>query len=272
MDVQTNVLNFIDRQMQKLDSQDKIPIIMAGDIFDRWDTPLSTVNYFSMILKNWSRPIIAVAGQHDMPYHDTSIDVWRTSWWTMNSIAFAYSAYSYSHSFTHNKIRYALYPWGDDGSLFDSQISVLHKYVYKGTCTIPGIDKTHNAEAIAQSGMATKFIVCGDNHSPFLYVNEGKPTVVNCGGILQRTTTEQNQHKYMYVLYDDKTVDTIPLPLGEFLTQDEQSRVIQIEEMEEMTKLNESISLKETIMDWVKKQPIKVQKIIIESMKGRLHV
>src|SRR5688572_18895632 len=50
-----------------LEATAKIPVICAGDIFDRWNPPPELVNFALRFLPNG---MICVPGQHDLPNHN----------------------------------------------------------------------------------------------------------------------------------------------------------------------------------------------------------
>lgn len=60
----------------------KLPLFIAGDIFDKWKVSPDLVNMTIRHLRDWPAPIYCVPGQHDLPYHSYP-DVQKSSYWTL---------------------------------------------------------------------------------------------------------------------------------------------------------------------------------------------
>jgi len=65
-------IEVMDEICQIADQQDVDIVLVAGDLFDTFNPPVEAVNLFYRTLKqlsrNGSRPVIAIAGNHDSPY------------------------------------------------------------------------------------------------------------------------------------------------------------------------------------------------------------
>ena len=63
-------------QVDEIASYQQVPVLCAGDVFDRWNSPPELINF---AIKNMP-PMWAVPGQHDLPHHRLD-EVHRSGLW-----------------------------------------------------------------------------------------------------------------------------------------------------------------------------------------------
>lgn len=169
-------------------------LLIAGDIFDSSKTPVWFVTKMAQVYKKLFKHLITgfCYGQHDLPYHSyTDKKDSPTYNWALIT-----ESVEYGNSWERD------IQWDD--------VTVIHRYAYKGVSEIPNMDPT--CESSWYLERAKRIVITGDNHVPFINRSNGK-THINCGGILGRTIREKGKHKYLYVIKND-ICDKIPLNAG----------------------------------------------------------
>ncbi len=183
-------------EISGLQHEHKCPVLCAGDVFDRWNSPPELINFAMDYLPDnfW-----AIPGQHDLPYHSYD-DIKKSAYWTLvrtNLIKYMHPETPTAISDTNKNIVSMGYPWGyevkplgpqQEGTL---RIAVLHEYNW-----IPGKEYPSAPTTSKLSGKRKNFkgwdIVCiGDNHKGFMR-RIGKTTFFNCGSMMRRKSDEKD--------------------------------------------------------------------------------
>lgn len=189
-----------------------LPIVIAGDVFDKPMQPPELVNFVIEIFSTAPNEIYSIPGQHDLPYHDRN-QIYRSAYWTL------FLAGRMHHLATPTRIPEGLvlhpFPWGvditppvkgDDGLL---HVAVVHAYCWQEGCTYPGADVEGHADAFRGKLKGYDFAVFGDNHKGFL---NGR--LLNCGTLMRRKQDERMYVPQVGVLYSDGKIITIGLNVG----------------------------------------------------------
>jgi predicted phosphodiesterase len=182
-----------------------LPIIAAGDIWDRWTQPPAVINF---IIDNCPR-MYAIPGQHDLASHayenrergaygtlvraGTLIDLLPDEWHQIGDRVYVQG-----------------FPWGSNtaDAATDPRpgviaIAAVHQYVHNGdhTCHRQATEEQSAANLKGLRG----FHVChfGDNHIPFEFRTRDNRLVVNTGGFYRRVADQQSHQPGAVVLYRD---------------------------------------------------------------------
>jgi hypothetical protein len=181
-------------QLSELQKKHKCPVLIAGDIFDRWNSCPELIN---MAIRAMPDRVYAVPGQHDLPYHNFG-NLRKSAFGSLvlaNRIELLKPGETVA---VRNNVAVTGFPWGSPitppnspGSL---QVAVIHAYVWatKNT-TYPGAPANRRVtdSFLKQSLADYDVAVVGDNHKGFLYVPPKKGTTIfNCGCFIRRKLDE----------------------------------------------------------------------------------
>ena len=183
----------------------QLPVICAGDIFDRWNAGPELINFAIDYLPK----MYAVAGQHDLPHHNLD-DLHRSAYWTLveaGTITNLESGRAYA---VNDMVLYG-FPWGVElGGLIRGDgnqllIAVTHAYIYDQGHRYPGASKTSHLGNFVNRLRGFDVAVFGDNHSSFL-ATAGNCNVINCGCLFRRKQDERSYKPSVGLLYDDGSI------------------------------------------------------------------
>lgn len=184
--------NYI-RQLRQLSLS--APVIVAGDIFDRWNAPAELIN---MLLKELPQ-IYAVCGNHDLCNHDYS-QLHRTAYGTLVEAGKIINVEPGKPVDVAGWHPFRLYgfPYGfpisplEKGNGLVTEIAVLHAYVWTDKSGgYPGAPEDQKGAAIKEKGKGFDVILTGDNHSQISMTTK-PPLLYNPGGFLRRRMDERH--------------------------------------------------------------------------------
>ena len=215
-----------------------LPIICAGDLFDRWNCQPELINF---AMEHVPHGMYCIPGQHDLPYHDNSL-IHKSAYWTLA----AGHVIQHLSENSSDKSRYPCHPietvtggilylwpckWGekpeslkDKHNIFTggSNVAVIHGFCYAGKVPYPGASFESgltNGWSEHLKGYSTA--VFGDNHMGFstdlpLFVGPMKGlntdiitcNVFNCGTFMRRKSDEISYRPQVGILREDGTVET----------------------------------------------------------------
>lgn len=228
-EIQWEKIEFINKLQKKYE----IPILLAGDLFDKWKVPPRLESY---AIYNLPDDIIAIPGQHDLKNHnlnlinETSFNVLisagRINREDNNWISFKGQCHGTIRKCYDNIPTIPLfyyihtYPYGipikplkNDSSRQKGarNIAIVHQFTYIGR-TWPG-NTASNARKLLRSLPGYDLIVCGDNHKTFVVEEDGR-LLVNPGSLM-RMDADQIDHKPCVFLYyaKDNHVEPVYIPI-----------------------------------------------------------
>ncbi len=187
------------------------PVIYAGDIFDRWNSPPELINF---AIKHLPKGY-AIPGQHDLPLHNME-DIEKSAYWTL------YKAGVLKHispKCVGTEIGFPKYP----NSLIDVhafpfgfpiqenkrknnliQIALVHEYVWIKDASYPNAPKEKKIDYTKNKKGRIKgydIIVYGDNHKGF-WVGFEDAQILNCGTLMRRKSDEVDYQPQIGLLLD----------------------------------------------------------------------
>lgn len=228
-----------------------IPMICAGDVFDKAAPDLLTIN----MLRNWIREnqidFWAIPGQHDLMNHSVT-HLNKTGYGTCTEILDLCGFNTYLSGYDRRVaypteprkqpplmvnasgsdyyVRIYGYGW-EQGPSVDNEVleqsggpvnvyrvAITHEYVYgdKGT-SHPGAGGSYHASHLVEEYKNFDMVISGDNHTPFEYrKNKKTPLLINCGSVMRRSIKQRNHKPTVVVLslQDEKLIACrITLPL-----------------------------------------------------------
>jgi len=195
-----------------------LPIICAGDIFDKWNASPELINF---ALEHLPDGMYCIPGQHDLPSH--RMDLMHRSGYGVLVRAKKIKDISGKLFITPKDL--ALYGFGweeevepvseeeeDDPSNRKAflHIAVIHRYIWTDDKKYPGAPDTSRLTAFSSLLRGYDVAVFGDNHKSFLS-KSGSCTVFNCGGFIRKKTDEIQYSPNVGVIYNDGSVKPVKL-------------------------------------------------------------
>lgn len=184
------------------DIADGLPILVAGDVFNRWNP---TPELISFMIRNLPPRIVAVPGQHDLPLHNYE-DVKKSAYWTLKEAGIITDVPAGKSYLLTNKVMAHGFPWGTELKPHKKEyddtldIALVHKLVWWKK-PFPNAPENGQVDEIRKSLNGFDVIVSGDNHEPFLYEN-----LFNGGCFIRRRSDEMHRKPHIGVIYSDGTV------------------------------------------------------------------
>lgn len=184
-----------------------LPILCAGDIFDRWNTPPELVNF---ALTHLPDDMICVPGQHDLPNHRMD-QIHRSGYGVLvkakkirdisglvtgNLGGFQVHGFGWGQPLPKGTIR------GDQKLL---QVALIHQYCWTENRCYPGAPPQAHVSAFKKQLEGFTTAIFGDNHIGFA-AKAGRCNVLNPGGFIRRKSDEIGRAPTIGIIYEDGTV------------------------------------------------------------------
>lgn len=177
-------------EMRILTDTHSCPLIIAGDIFDKWNSPPELINFAIEEFSKFKHGVYCIPGQHDLPGHNYG-ERYRSAY---HSLVLASVIVDLEEPEVVSQGNVVLYPfpWGfsvapltgaPNGGLI--HLAVVHAYIWKAGCSYPGADEGKLVANVKESLKGYDAAVFGDNHIGFL---AGK--ILNNGGLMRRRIDE----------------------------------------------------------------------------------
>jgi hypothetical protein len=205
------------------DKNKMLPILLAGDLFDRWDSPPELINF---AIEHWPKTkTYAVAGQHDLPNHSLEY-IHRSAYWTMVGAGTICNFNMGYLTRIHPKVYAVGFPWGcglDPGGVLrtgwgaqdpdEKIVAVAHTPVWSGNRPFPDATDDSFVTAVMKRFQGFDVVHTGDYHkTEIVHRQPGwhppMPTVFNPGTFLIRKSDEIGHAPKVGVLHADGTVKT----------------------------------------------------------------
>lgn len=186
------------------------PLIIAGDIFDKAKEASTYLLTELRILfdKYELSNVYAIAGNHDEPNHNFNL---------LKNSCFQIAENMGIFSNLNNKgllleKNLFCYPFYDDfdnlEEVEDTEIYVIHQFVYAGKKPRPNAPEIGNANNILRLFPKAKIVIAGDNHDGFVYQHPvTEQILVNCGAIIRDTAAQIDYKPRVYIVYNDLSVE-----------------------------------------------------------------
>ena len=194
-------------QLGDLAAAHTAPIICAGDLFDKWNSPPELIN-FAM---NHLPFMYTIPGQHDIPHHNYN-ELHKSAYWTLVE-AGRIKHLEPGMPIEINGFFATGFPWGYTPSAVHTSwksnslnLAVVHSYIWTSKHCFPGAPPPSQHLAKFKKMLKGFDAACfGDNHSGFL-AGKNKPYVINCGGFLRRKIDEMSYKPSVGLFHKDGTI------------------------------------------------------------------
>lgn len=180
------------------------PIVIAGDVFDRWSSVNSPAELVNFLLHELPDNCIGIPGQHDLPEHRYDA-VTRSPYWTLVSAGAIRNLAPNNPVKIKNLVLHG-FPWGYELAPLSCEkesgeihLAVIHAYIWnKDVGGYPGAPVEQTVEAYNEKLVGYDAAVFGDNHTSLL---SGK--IINPGSFMRRKSDERNHRPMVGILYED---------------------------------------------------------------------
>lgn len=209
------------KQLRDAAQQKKVPIVIAGDVFDVWRSSPATINFALRMMQGFQWGIFAVPGQHDLPNHSYT-EIERSAYWTLvRAEVMVNLKPDRVHEDYNGQLLMQGVPWGFEippgemsGECPPVLLAVVHRYCWMMGKSYPDAPKENHAASISRQLAGYDAAVFGDNHKGFL-AECNECTVLNCGGFMGRTSDERDYAPRYGVLYDVGTIRRVAFDISE---------------------------------------------------------
>ena len=261
-------------QLRALVAEYKCPVICAGDIFDRWDSPPELINFAMEYLPKMT----AIPGQHDLPNHEYD-SKYRSAYRTLELSNILWgssvSRCAFSGVVVHK------FPWGKPvepmkGVQSNIRVALIHSLIWKKGHTYPDAPETSNIKAWMDRLDGYNIAVFGDNHDGFIDTSNSCQ-ILNCGCLIRAKSNERDYRPSVGLIYDDGSITRKHLDTSEDKWIDHEPKKVDSEVAELKDFLQELHSLGVSKLDFrtavecyleTNKVRKSVRKILIDSMEG----
>lgn len=186
----------------------EIPVVVAGDYFDKPTPPPELVNWAIAHMPF----VYGIPGQHDLVNHSYK-DLKKTSFYTLvqaGKIKLLKPGEPVD-IMGPTPIRLHGFPWSHMAVPLEKpcdiaiDIAVIHKYVWTKNTGYDGAPPEARLNRLTGSLRGYDVAVVGDNHSPFRST-QGRCLVYGCGGFLRRKSDERKHRPSVGLLRADGTI------------------------------------------------------------------
>jgi len=202
-----------------------VPVLCAGDIFDRWDSPPELIN---LALTNMPE-VFAVAGNHDTPEHNPK-QLHRSAYQTLvqaDAVIHLNPGGTYSAGAGGKTSVLAVgFPHGAEldrrrgGATGLQTVAVVHTYCWWGNRPPnPSAKPEQHVDVLLGKLKGFDHVLFGDNHASCVgqgFANEtgswqGKTSFVNAGCLIRRRTDERKYAPAVWLLHRSGDISAVEL-------------------------------------------------------------
>lgn len=211
-------------QVREIQNRFKVPLLCAGDIFDKWN-PVPELIYFA--LKELPDDMYCVPGQHDLPNHRFDL-MSRSGYGVLQKAKKIRCVATHTnsevparqHLWLGNRALYG-FGWEQDIT-FPMQseeyqtIALVHKYVWTKGKGFPGAPEEAKLPALRKQLKGYQWAIFGDNHKAFserMLWDNPWTQVINCGPLIRRKVDEISHHPCVYGLMENGGFNKYPLDI-----------------------------------------------------------
>ena len=203
LDVQAGYL----QQVRDLCPHPKFPVLIAGDIFDKWNPPPELINF---ALEHLPERCLCVAGQHDLPNH--RMDHMHRSGYGVLVETGRILNLTPNCPFTVHEMSVYGFGWNEKITPPRArrknapQIALIHQYCWTVKSGYPGAPAEARLVEFMKPLKDYGVAVFGDNHEGFLKNLKTGTTVLNCGTFIRRKSDEIKYKPSVGFIYSDGSI------------------------------------------------------------------
>lgn len=172
---------------------DDVPILCAGDVFDRWNSNAALINF---AIRNVPK-MHAIPGQHDLPLHRYDM-MDRSAFDTLQLAGVLNVLEPGVFTLVSDGIHVQGFPWGTPVEPLRAEfrswpglkVALVHSFLWLDKSTsYPGAPETGQVSEAKKNMEGWDVVVFGDNHRGFL-VEDDDLSILNCGTVFRRRSNE----------------------------------------------------------------------------------
>jgi|694.fasta_scaffold01606_16 hypothetical protein len=194
----------------KASSRWGVPIVCAGDVFDRWNPSSELVRFAIQKLP----PLNAIPGQHDLRYHDYESRL-RGAYGCLVAAEILWDIpVGRWDGVPAEMVQVWAMPWGrwepptKAENFYGIKLGVLHKYAWSNQFNCHAkADESSRFERLYPNLDA---MIIGDNHIPWML-----PNVMNHGGFIPQNADQKSLVPHYGVLMSDGSIEKHPYDVPE---------------------------------------------------------
>jgi len=201
-------------EIKKLQKKFGCPVICAGDIFDKWNSPPELINFAYDNLPE----MYAIPGQHDLPLHNYD-DIKKSAYLSLVNTDIIQNILP-DCCVKKGRLLICGFPFGYEVVPFQPRkdlisIAVVHEYrCIEGKNFLQAPDESYLYQN-EKNLMGYNVIVYGDNHQGFeTFVNKNS-IIFNCGTLMIRKIDEITYKPQVGLLYEDGKIEAWKLDTTE---------------------------------------------------------
>lgn len=255
------------------------PLLLAGDIFDKWKQPPETITFLINMLREFPR-VLAVPGNHDLPNHQYD-DRERSAYHTLECAEVLTTIHPHGYLRLTEDILVYGFPCGyqppckmkENKNLLS--IALIHDYIWITDADYPGAPIERRFDQYNKKLKGFDLACFGDNHTGFCCDRLKRP-LINCGTLLRRKMNEKDYEPMVGLIYDDGSIEDHKLDCSEDKFIDIDQGLSLIESALDMTEVISSLSeladqasnFIDAVHNWMEKNGIKgrLRKLIQDSL------
>lgn len=215
--IEPDIFEVIDRKMRVVydyaEEHDSLGIIVGGDVFDKYNPPISTIASAIELFSRSPKPIYTVIGNHDVPGSniervDSSalgILAKTGSIEIFNDLILGPFRIHAMHWSKENKSK--LFVGYENPKPDKSKVNVLVSHAQIGPSDTLFSYGFHNLKISGYD-----IALFGDIHHGFGPAKVSGCLVGNCGSLWRKSIAEKNLKISCFKVNDDKTIDVLPIP------------------------------------------------------------
>ena len=196
------------RQLDSLQKELDVPILCAGDIFDKWNSPPELINFAIDYLPF----MYTIPGQHDLPYHGYD-RMESSAYWTLVQAGVINDLYvDEPRYFDQSEYSLCIHgiPWGMEPKKADIKdealhIALVHAFIWKKDKGYPGAPEDSLVSRWKKKLQGYDVAIFGDNHQAFT-VGSSPPTIHNCGTFIRRHQNEIDERPSVGLIHLDGSI------------------------------------------------------------------
>lgn len=202
-------------QLANIANQYDVPVVIAGDLFDRWNAPAELVNFAIVQLRRIKNPIFTIPGQHDLPNHNYD-DIKRSAYWTLVEAQVINHLPASAPTLAHGMSLHA-FPWSYDVTPLRSKssfvsLAVCHSYIHTSKTGYKGASESLLVNSYRKKLKGYDAAVFGDNHIGFLSGTvRGRKNLLNCGSFMVRKVDEIGRQPVVGLLHSNGNISRVEL-------------------------------------------------------------
>lgn len=239
-----------------LDVRLEVPLIVAGDLFDRFNATHEIVN---LAIRELPSKVYSVAGNHDLPNHRLE-DVRRSAYGVLKESGRISDLEPGTPTIIEGPVPVRLHgfpcgtsvePLKDPSDLY-LEIAVVHSYIWTKSTGYEGAPEEQRLAAYREKLKGYHIAIFGDNHRGFLYspTEANACSVFNCGGFMIRKSDEKDYKPCVGLIYSDGSIEKHYLDISEDKYLDSQIMAAITETAFGNEFLEELIELGESALDF----------------------